>query len=195
MEKKFTAGRSWPTGKFEAWIRKRTIQPCFDCMQTGNRQFWDFQALAQIQCAKNAHDFLLLFHSVRGEGIVEIVKWDSYLEKMRIVLLESTVQDSETARTKNSFLCLNLHSYLQESKTAATEWKWQHSSTVPYVPRGKMAWTLGCTQWPFADQNLLFCEGLRMRAHHFSQNFQYQWCLVIKHVPHPEPITFKLCLI
>lgn len=34
--KKFTAGRSWPTGKFEAWIRKRTIQPCFDCMQTGN---------------------------------------------------------------------------------------------------------------------------------------------------------------
>lgn len=65
--------------------------------------------------------FCFLFHSVRGEGIVEIVKWDSYLEKMKIVLLESTVQDSETARTKKSFLCLNLHSYLQESKTAATE--------------------------------------------------------------------------
>lgn len=66
--------------------------------------------------------FWFLFYSVRGEGIVEVVKWDSYLEKMRIVLLESTVQDSETARTKKSFLCLNLHSYLQESKTAATEW-------------------------------------------------------------------------
>lgn len=64
---------------------------------------------------------IFLFNSVRGEGIVEIVKWDSYLEKMRIVLLESTVQDSETARTRKSFLCLNLHSYLQESKTAATE--------------------------------------------------------------------------
>lgn len=65
--------------------------------------------------------FCFLFHSVKGEGIVEIVKWDSYLEKMRIVLLESTVQDSETARTRKSFLCLNLHSYHQESKTAATE--------------------------------------------------------------------------
>lgn len=65
--------------------------------------------------------FCFLFHSVTGEGIVEVVKWDSYLEKMRIVLLESTVQDSEIARTKKSFLCLNLHSYLQESKTAATE--------------------------------------------------------------------------
>lgn len=61
VRKKFTAGRSWPTGKFEAWIRKRTIHPCFDCMQTGNRQFWDFQALAQIQCAKNVHDFVFYF--------------------------------------------------------------------------------------------------------------------------------------
>lgn len=138
--------------------------------------------------------FCFLFYSVRGEGIVEIVKWDSYLNKMRIVLLESTVQDSETARTKKSFLCLNLHSYLQESKTAATEWKWQYS-TVPYVPRGKTVWTLGCTYCHFVDQNLLFCEGLRMRAHHFSQKFQHLWCLVIKHIPHPEPITSKLCLI
>lgn len=89
-------------------------------MQTGNRQFWDLQALAKIQCAKTMI-FCFLFHSVRGEGIVEIVKWDSYLEKMGIFLLESTVQDSETARTKKSFLCLNLHPYLQESKTAATE--------------------------------------------------------------------------
>lgn len=53
--------------------------------------------------------FCSLFHPVRGEGIAEIAKWDTYLKKMRIVLLENTVQDSETTSTKNS-LCLNLHS-------------------------------------------------------------------------------------
>lgn len=53
--------------------------------------------------------FCSLFHPVRREGIVEIAKWDTYLKKMRIVLLENTVQDSETTSTKNS-LCLNLHS-------------------------------------------------------------------------------------
>lgn len=90
-------------------------------MQTGNRQFRDFQDLAKSSAPKIHMIFWFLFHSVREEGTVEIVKWDSYLKKMRIVLLESTVQDSEITRTKKSFLCLNLHSYLQESKTAATE--------------------------------------------------------------------------
>lgn len=82
--------------------------------------------------------FWFLFYSVREEGIVEVVKWDSYLEKMRIVLLESTVQDSETARTKKSFLCLNLHSYLQESKTAATEWNGNILLYLMY-PEGKQS--------------------------------------------------------
>lgn len=68
VRKKITASRSWPTGKLEAWIRKRTEHPCFDCMQTGNRQFWDFQALAQIQCAKNVHNFLFFISSCKRRG-------------------------------------------------------------------------------------------------------------------------------
>lgn len=68
VRKKCTASRSWPTGKLEAWIRKRTEDPCSDCMQTGNRQFWNFQALAQIQCAKNVHDFLVFISSCKRRG-------------------------------------------------------------------------------------------------------------------------------
>lgn len=65
-------------------------------MQTGNRQFWDLQALAKIQCAKTMI-FCFLFHSVRREGIVEIVKWDSYLEKMGIFFVREY-----SARLRNS---------------------------------------------------------------------------------------------
>lgn len=121
VRKKSTAGRSQQQASLRLGLGKEPYILVLTACKQEIDNFGISRLLPKCSVPEMHMIFWFLFYSVREEGIVEVVKWDSYLEKMRIVLLESTVQDSETARTKKSFLCLNLHSYLQESKTAATE--------------------------------------------------------------------------
>lgn len=47
--------------------------------------------------------FCLLFHSVTGKGIAEIVKWDSYLEKMRIFFVRVQCKTQKQLGLKSHF--------------------------------------------------------------------------------------------